>query len=251
MATTTTVQAPTVGEAQRAAECVAAAGAGRVLLFGSVACGRATAGSDIDLVAIFDDIDYSQRHGIRSVLCEAAESVVAGPVEVFVTDRAEWRRRTQEVSASFEAGIASSVVVLVDRPAGAVRWDKEIGLADNNTDEALAVVAAPAAAAQAAVWFGATTTAAADSNVPASAQAASGAAETVGGSWPPDRAPTIPTVRAASPSNDAADHNLSRPSVFGVGRCRPTRHHHVAGRSGSQGGDGRHRYAVGAFVGEP
>ncbi|MCY4423790.1 MAG: nucleotidyltransferase domain-containing protein [Acidimicrobiaceae bacterium] len=137
MATTTTVRVPTVREAQRAAECVAAAGAGRVLLFGSVACGRATAGSDIDLVAVFDDIDYSQRHGIRSALCEAAESVVHSPVEVFVTDRAEWRRRTQEVSASFEAAISSSVVVLVDRPAGAVRWDKEIGLADNNTDEAL------------------------------------------------------------------------------------------------------------------
>jgi len=72
VATTTTVQAPTLREAQRAAECVAAAGAGRVLLFGSVACGRAAAGSDIDLVAIFDDIDYSQRHGIRSVLCEAS-----------------------------------------------------------------------------------------------------------------------------------------------------------------------------------
>ncbi len=64
-------------------------------------------------------------------------SPVASPVEVFVTDRAEWRRRTEEVSASFEASIASSVVVLVDRPVGAVRWDKEIGLADNNTDEAL------------------------------------------------------------------------------------------------------------------
>lgn len=74
-------------------------------------------------------------------LCAAVEGVVASPVaspvEVFVTDRAEWRRRTEEVSASFEASIASSVVVLVDRPVGAVRWDKEIGLADNNTDEAL------------------------------------------------------------------------------------------------------------------
>ena len=113
------------------------AGAGRVLLFGSVACGRATVGSDIDLVAIFDDIDYRERLAIRSELCAAAGSVVDSPVEVFVTDRAEWRRRTQEVSASFEAGIAASAVVLVDRPAGAVRWDKEIGLADNNTDEAL------------------------------------------------------------------------------------------------------------------
>ena len=108
-----------------------------MLLFGSVACGRATAGSDIDLVAIFDDIDYRDRLGIRSELRAAAESVVDCPVEVFVTDRAEWRRRTQEVSASFEAGIAASAVVLVDRPAGAVKWDKEIGLADNNTDEAL------------------------------------------------------------------------------------------------------------------
>lgn len=134
---TTTAQAPAAREAQRAAERLAAAGAGRVLLFGSVARGSATADSDIDLVAIFDDIDYSQRHRIRSALCEAANSVVERPVEVFVTDRAEWHRRTREVSASFEAGIASAAVVLVDRPAGAVRWDKEIGLPDNNTDEAL------------------------------------------------------------------------------------------------------------------
>ena len=110
---------------------------GRVLLFGSVARGSATVGSDIDLVAVLDDIDYRERLAIRSELCAVAESVVDSPVEVFVTDRAEWRRRTREVSASFEAGIASSAVVLVDRPAGAVRWDKEIGLADNNTDEAL------------------------------------------------------------------------------------------------------------------
>lgn len=134
---TTTSQVPTAREAQRAAERLAAAGAGQVLLFGSVARGRATADSDIDLVAIFDDIDYSERHRIRSALCEAAGRVVECPVEVFVTDRAEWRRRTREVSASFEAGIASAAVVLVDRPAGAVRWDKEIGLPDNNTDEAL------------------------------------------------------------------------------------------------------------------
>ena len=132
-----TARAPTVREAQQAAECLASAGVGRVLLFGSVARGSATVGSDIDLVAIFDDIDYRERLAIRSELCAAVESAVDRPVEVFVTDRAEWRRRTREVSASFEAGIASSAMVLVDRPAGAVRWDKEIGLADSNTDEAL------------------------------------------------------------------------------------------------------------------
>ncbi|MCY4069179.1 MAG: nucleotidyltransferase domain-containing protein [Acidimicrobiaceae bacterium] len=134
---TETAPAPTVRDARRAAARLAEAGAGRVLLFGSVARGDAAASSDIDLVAIFDDIDYRERLGVGSVLRAAAESVVGSPVEVFVTDRAEWRRRTQEVSASFEAGIASSAVVLVDRPAGSVRWSKEIGLADNNTDEAL------------------------------------------------------------------------------------------------------------------
>ena len=134
---TATARAPTALEAQRAADRLAAAGAGQVLLFGSVARGSATADSDIDLVAIFDDIDYSERYHIRRSLCQAAEEVVERPVEVFVTDRAEWKRRTRDVSASFEAGIAPAAVVLVDRPAGAVRWDKEIGLPDNNTDEAL------------------------------------------------------------------------------------------------------------------
>jgi len=136
-ATAATASAPTAQEAQRVAECLAAAGVGQVLLFGSVARGSAKVGSDIDLVAIFDDLDYRERLGVRSALRAAAEGVVDSPVEVFVTDRAEWRRRTKEVSASFEAGIASSAVMLVDCPAGAVRWDKEIGLADNNTDEAL------------------------------------------------------------------------------------------------------------------
>ena len=114
-----------------------AAGASRVLLFGSVADDAATVGSDIDLVAVFDDIDYSRRHQLKSALSAAAVAAVGRDVDVFVTDRAEWRRRTREVSASFEAGIAPRAVVLVDRPAGPVRWDKEIGLPDNNTDEAL------------------------------------------------------------------------------------------------------------------
>ena len=128
---------PTAREARRAADELAAAGASRVLLFGSVAHGEATDGSDIDLVAVFDDIDYSRRHQLTTALSTAAEAAVGRQVEVFVTDRAEWRRRTRDVPASFEAGIAPGAVVLVDRPAGAVRWDKEIGLPDNNTDEAL------------------------------------------------------------------------------------------------------------------
>ena len=132
-----TAAPPTAAEARRAARELAAAGATRVLLFGSVAAGTATVSSDIDLVAVFDDIDYSQRPQLKGALSAAAAAAVGREVEVIVTDRVEWRRRTTEVSASFEAGIAPDAVVLVDRPAGTVRWDKEIGLPDNNTDEAL------------------------------------------------------------------------------------------------------------------
>ena len=128
---------PTRLDARRAAQELAAAGASRVLLFGSVARGDAGERSDIDLVAVFDDIDYSRRRNLREDLCALAEAAAGRPVEVLVTDRPEWRCRTSEVSSSFEAGIALDAVVLVDRPAGAVRWDKEIGLPDTNQAEAL------------------------------------------------------------------------------------------------------------------
>ncbi len=128
---------PTETDARRAARELAAAGASRVLMFGSLARGEAGEHSDIDLVAVFDDIDYSQRRRLASDLSDLAEAAAGHPVEVFVTDRAEWKCRTTEVSASFEAGIAPATVTLIDRPAGAVRWDKEIGFPSNNTDEAL------------------------------------------------------------------------------------------------------------------
>ena len=135
--TTEAAAPPTAREARRAADELAAGGASQVLLFGSVAHGEATTASDIDLVAVFDDIDYSQRHRLTSALSTAAEAAVGRQVEVFVTDRAEWRRRCKDVTASFEAGIAPEAIVLIDGPVGSVRWDKEIGLPDNNTDEAL------------------------------------------------------------------------------------------------------------------
>ncbi|MCY3806404.1 MAG: nucleotidyltransferase domain-containing protein [bacterium] len=129
--------APTVADARRAASALADAGASRVLLFGSVAGGTAGERSDIDLVAIFDDIDYADRYGLRAGLSDVAGAAAGHPVEVFVTDRPEWRRRSRDVSASFEAGIAPGSVVLVERPAGSVRWNKEIGLPASNIDEAL------------------------------------------------------------------------------------------------------------------
>ena len=128
---------PTKGEARRAAEELAAAGACRVLLFGSVARGDAQPDSDIDLVAVFDDIDYSRRRSLSVNLSERAEAASGRSVEVIVTDWPEWRRRINGVSSSFEAAIAPHAVALMERPAQAVRWDKEIGLPDTNQTEAL------------------------------------------------------------------------------------------------------------------
>ena len=54
--------APDLAAARRAADELVRAGAGRALLFGSVARGEAGHRSDIDLVAIYDDLgDYSDR----------------------------------------------------------------------------------------------------------------------------------------------------------------------------------------------
>lgn len=135
--TTRVADPPTKGEARQAAEELAAAGACRVLLFGSVARGDAQPGSDIDLVAVFDDIDYSRRRSLSLDLSERAEAASGRSVEVIVTDWPEWRQRINEVSSSFEAAIAPHAVALVERPARAVRWDKEIGLPDTNQTEAL------------------------------------------------------------------------------------------------------------------
>lgn len=133
-----TKTAPTREDAQRAAETVADHGATRVLLFGSVAKGTAHAHSDIDLVAIFDDLgDYSDRWDRQKTLMTETRKKVGHPVHVHVTDFPEWRKRTTEVTASFEASIATYAVALIDgEPVVSPDWGKEIGCVDNNLEEA-------------------------------------------------------------------------------------------------------------------
>ena len=131
------VVVPTRDDARRAADELVAAGASQVLLFGSVARGDARAESDIDLVAVFDDLDYTQRLSLKLSLRATAEAAAGWPVEVYVTDRAEWARRSCGVSASLEARIAPDAVTLVDCAGAAVRWDKGIGLPSTNISEAL------------------------------------------------------------------------------------------------------------------
>lgn len=132
---------PTMGDARRAGAALAAEGAGLVLLFGSVATGDQRNGSDIDLAAVFDDLDRQQSRGLRHRLAQAARDAAGceAEVEVFVTDRPEWAHRTDSVASSFEAHIAPSALVLFDRPAlpGSVRWDKQISRPADDRAEAL------------------------------------------------------------------------------------------------------------------
>ncbi len=130
---------PTADHARAAAEALQAEGTAMVLLHGSVARGDARPGSDVDLVAVFDDIDYTDRYPLRWRL-EAKCSAAAGvPVEVHVTDRPEWKHRTEQVPSSFEAAIAVNALTLHERApqTAAVDWGKEIGMPDSNLDEAL------------------------------------------------------------------------------------------------------------------
>ena len=127
-------------DAVAAAGALAELGAARVLLYGSVAAGTQRCGSDIDLVAVYDDVDRSKVS--RDRLCEQARAAAGcdAEVEVFVTDRPEWAHRTRSVVSSFEAHIAPAAKVLFDRPAppGAVRWRKKISRPADDRSEGLA-----------------------------------------------------------------------------------------------------------------
>ena len=116
---------------------MAAEGVASVVLFGSVARGEATERSDIDLIAIYDDIDYSERRRIAAPATTAARGAAGFPVDVLVTDRPEWRMRTTQVRTSLEARAARTGMVLVDRPAGPVDWDKEMVMPTDDYREAL------------------------------------------------------------------------------------------------------------------
>ncbi len=124
------VAAPDLAAARRAAAQLIGAGAGRVLVFGSVARGEATEDSDIDLVAIFDDLgDYSTRTQKRCALEACALEAAGRPVDVMVTDAPEWAVRTTQVPCSVEARVVGHAVEVADAGRhGDIDWSKEIGL---------------------------------------------------------------------------------------------------------------------------
>lgn len=128
---------PCRADAERAAAALAEVGVSRVVLFGSVARGEATERSDIDLAAIYDDLDYRTRSERVQELSSLASAAAGHPVEVFVTDRPEWKVRTEQVCTSFESRAARDGVVLVDRGAGKVNWDKEMVMPSTDYNLAL------------------------------------------------------------------------------------------------------------------
>ena len=129
---------PSMADAEKAAEAVASEGASAVLLFGSVARGEAEPHSDIDLVAVYDDLDYAARWEKSTELGRLASAAAGRRVFVYVTDWPEWTRRTAEVSTSLECAVSAYAVTLHRREPNGVRWGKEIGMPATDGEEAAA-----------------------------------------------------------------------------------------------------------------
>ena len=131
--------APTVEDARRAAEALVAEGAREVWLYGSVARGEAHRGSDIDLVAVFDDVQYRGRYRAEIALREVAARASGRRTEVKVTDWPEWRIQRDQVSQSFFNTISCDLTLLASSSTKMleVDWDKAQVMATSNEELAL------------------------------------------------------------------------------------------------------------------
>lgn len=132
-------QVPTIEDARRAADALCETfDPGEVLLFGSVAQGTQERDSDLDLVLVFDDLgDYAERRAITERAKQTVTEVTGFCCDVRVTDRPEWDIRTKRCRSTFEAHITSHAVTLFSRhPKTIIRWEKEIGLAASDAEQA-------------------------------------------------------------------------------------------------------------------
>ncbi len=133
---------PTLAQAQVAADVLREQGASGVLLFGSVVNGNARAGSDLDLMVVFDDIDYEERLPRTWRLRALCMSATDLPVDVLVTDWPEWEYRTNRVKSSIEAAIAQyGIWLFCDEPSDdRVNWAKGIGMPKSDLEEAASML---------------------------------------------------------------------------------------------------------------
>lgn len=76
---------------------VAACDPEQVLLFGSVARGDDGPDSDIDLMVVLSSIDYTKRHDLEASLRHVTPALL--PIQIFVTDRRECRRRRDVIGS--------------------------------------------------------------------------------------------------------------------------------------------------------
>lgn len=131
--------APTVEDARRAADALVAEGAREVWLYGSVARGEAHLGSDIDLMAVFDDVQYRGRYRTEEALGRVAAEASGWRTEVHVTDWPEWRIQREQVSSSFLCAISNDLMLLsqssLELPE--VDWGKAQVMATSNEELAL------------------------------------------------------------------------------------------------------------------
>lgn len=131
--------APTLDDARLAAHALVGAGAREVWLYGSVARGESAPGSDIDLVAVLDDLEYRRRLRVKSELQEAARQACGCRVEVLVTDRPEWRIQRDRVSSSFASAISCDLKLIACSSdySVSVDWGKQQVMATSNDELAL------------------------------------------------------------------------------------------------------------------
>ena len=128
---------PTLEDARKlAASFVDDHGVSMVLLFGSLARGDGNTNSDIDLVAVYDDLNYRERANKFGALSAAADKVANLNVDLWVTDRPEWYWRSELMRTTFEAGIKNECLKLCEADTQEdIRWDKEIGLPMTEQDD--------------------------------------------------------------------------------------------------------------------
>ena len=91
----------------------------------------------IDLIAIYDEIDYSKRGEVAEPLRVAAAEAAGFPVDVLVTDRPEWKMGTTRVHTSLEARVARSGRMLVDRRPGTVNWSQGMVMPTDDDQDGL------------------------------------------------------------------------------------------------------------------
>ncbi len=106
-----------MGDAKRAAGLLEGLGAVQVMVTGSVPRGEAGEFSDIDLVAVLEDLDYGQRRRLEREWSEVVGREVGHRVDMSVTDRPEVAYLLECVPASSLTNLVVQAVTLRGEPA--------------------------------------------------------------------------------------------------------------------------------------